>query len=259
MRKEMGEMKKIMVAGVASLVSACSIAMAADVLVKVEENSAYVWRGKTINDGMVIQPSLELDKGSFGLTVWGNANSSDYDGRFDKNKFSEVDVKPTYTVSESNVTFTAGLRKYIYLNQSESKTGADNATGTNAIPKAGSAEVYGNIRYKANSGFYGGLLVAYDFDDYKDYYLRLSTGYEGSIGTDFSYILDASAGAVGRGLADNRHDGLHEYELSAGMAYSLSGDLVVGARIAYTDTLNKDTLAKQDVNFYGGASIGYRF
>jgi len=40
---------------------------AADVTAAIDFNSAYVFRGKTLNDGWVVQPSVDITKGGFDL------------------------------------------------------------------------------------------------------------------------------------------------------------------------------------------------
>ncbi|HMA84159.1 MAG TPA: hypothetical protein VKN73_00520, partial [Desulfosalsimonadaceae bacterium] len=42
--------------------------------------SAYVWRGITFNDGLVVQPYVDVAAGNgFAINVWGNYDIDDYD------------------------------------------------------------------------------------------------------------------------------------------------------------------------------------
>lgn len=45
--------------------------------------SAYVWRGITLNDGLVAQPSMDVSVGGFNFNVWGNFDIDDYDDALD--------------------------------------------------------------------------------------------------------------------------------------------------------------------------------
>ena len=71
---------------------------AADVTTAIDVNSAYVWRGITFNDGMVVQPSVDVAAGNFGLNVWGNLDADDYDDSLDSGEFSEIDLTLTYGI-----------------------------------------------------------------------------------------------------------------------------------------------------------------
>ena len=49
--------------------------LAADATAAIDVNSAYVWRGLTFNDGVVIQPSIDVAaKNGLGINVWDNYN-----------------------------------------------------------------------------------------------------------------------------------------------------------------------------------------
>lgn len=75
----------------------------ADVSVGVDVASAYVFRGITLNDSLVVQPSLTITPES-ALTqlggedvtilggVWGNFDVDDYEGALEKGEFSELDL-----------------------------------------------------------------------------------------------------------------------------------------------------------------------
>jgi len=68
-----------------------SFVMGADATFAVDTYSAYVWRGITFNEGMVVQPSIDIAKGGFGLNLWGNLDVGSYNETLNEGEFSEVD------------------------------------------------------------------------------------------------------------------------------------------------------------------------
>ena len=67
-------------------------AAAATATATLAANSAYVWRGLTFNDGLVLQPSMDVRQGGFAFNVWGNLDLDDYNGAVDDGE--EVDPAP---------------------------------------------------------------------------------------------------------------------------------------------------------------------
>ena len=91
-------MKSIFTLAAAMFLLICLAAtpvMAASATAAVDINSAYVWRGITFNDGLVIQPSIDVaaDNG-LGINVWGNYDIDDYDNTLDDKEFSEILLIP---------------------------------------------------------------------------------------------------------------------------------------------------------------------
>ena len=85
--------------------------------------TAYISRGATVNDGFVVQPSLEfvrkigdigsLTDNSFGFGAWGNMDLSTYGGAFKRGEFSEIDLSAFWTFSveglDAKVSYTQQL------------------------------------------------------------------------------------------------------------------------------------------------------
>ena len=87
----MNVMKIVDVAAVMVMVG--SALYAADASLSVDVASAYVFRGATFNDGVVVQPGLELGGlGGLSVGVWGNLDVDDYSGRLAGGEFSELDI-----------------------------------------------------------------------------------------------------------------------------------------------------------------------
>lgn len=217
-------------------------AVAADATAAVDVVSAYVWRGITFNDGLVVQPSLDVAKDGFGINVWGNLDVDDYDNTLDSGEFSEVDLTMSYGFDLDPVAVSVGLIEYLFPNGGE-----------------GTREVFLGLSTELIDGFSVGIDGYYDFDEVDDYYIDVYAGYAVELENGLSLGLGALAGYAGEDMSAGDDGGLHEYTFTADAGYALTDALGLGAFVAYTDSFDEDVLPDQDVNFYGGASIAYTF
>ena len=98
-----------------TLATAATTADAATATAALDVNSAYVWRGLTFNNGLVVQPSITAasDNG-FSVNVWGNYDIDDYDGNVDEYHFSEVDLTASYAFKLGAVDMTVGAIAYTF-------------------------------------------------------------------------------------------------------------------------------------------------
>lgn len=240
---------------VALTVATASFLEAADVSAGVELNSAYVWRGNTLNDGLVVQPSLLLQKGAFEVYFWGNINIDDYDETLETDEFAEIDIDLSYGTEFLGLDVTLGVVQYLYPND-----GSMISTNGEPIIQSGTAEVYAKLSRKLGKGISLGLDVFYDFDEVKDGYGKLSLIHDGTVG-DVLVTTGASIAIQGRGRewTESGEDGLHEYEVYVSLAYALESGIGLSGRLAYTDTADEDVLPEQDTNVYGGVGIKYLF
>jgi len=150
----------------AGMLVASGTAFAADATTAVDINSAYVWRGMTFNDGLVVQPSVNVVSGGFGLNVWGNLDVDDYDDTLKSGEFSEVDLTLSYTHQAGPVAITAGYIEYMFptiktttIKESEEVTREAFEGGA-----LGTREVYLDAIVKPVDGVSVGLASYYDFD-----------------------------------------------------------------------------------------------
>jgi hypothetical protein len=99
------------------------LGMAADSSLSLNLGSAYIFRGVTYNDGMVFQPSLNVNDikvgedgaaGAFGVGVWGNLDLDDYNGTLNNGEFSEVDLYGSWLAPLESVDLTVGYNEYTY-------------------------------------------------------------------------------------------------------------------------------------------------
>lgn len=239
-------MKKMigrMATGCAVVLMAASTAFSADATLNMDVNSAYVSRGVTYNDGLVLQPSLDVLKGGFGVNVWGNMDIDDYDGIMDSGEFSELDLTMTYSRAFDKLTLTGGVIGYVYSAGGGDKT---------------SAELYGSGSYALVDNLSLGLAVYYDVDEFKDTcYSLASLAYTQPVGDKISVTGTAAAGYMAR-ASKYGESGFNEYKLSLKATYALTDTLGLGANINYTDAIDDDVLAT-DVNTYGGVSVSCKF
>ena len=133
---------------------------AVDVTAEMDFNSAYVFRGKTLNDGWVVQPSVDITKGGFDLNVWGNYDIDDYNDTLDSGEFSQINLKAFYGRTLDWVDLGVGYIEYLFPT-----TDAGGAPGTR--------EIYFSLGSPLPLGFSMALDVYYVFDEVEDYYSAL--------------------------------------------------------------------------------------
>lgn len=222
-------------------------AVAAEVTGGVDLYSAYVWRGITFNDGLVVQPSMDVTAGGFNFNVWGNFDIDDYDNSLDDGEFSEIDLALSYTVEAGPLSVTGGYIEYLFPT-----TDAGGAPGTR--------EVFVDLSGEPADGFVLGATAYYDIDEVEDYYLTPYVGYSLAMNDEVSLDFGASCGYAGEDSALGGESGFHEYTVYLGAGYQMEA-VSFSALLGYTDTMDKDVLpeAAADVNFFGGIGMAYSF
>ncbi len=244
--------KSMVLLFLAVILLSAGTAAGADVTAGVDVNSAYVWRGITFNDGMVVQPSVDVAAGNFGLNVWGNLDVGDYDDTLDSGEFSEIDLTLTYSIDAGPVGLTAGYIEYLFP-----------TTDIGGAP--GTREVFLDVSMAPAEGFATGITGYYDFDEVEDYYLNTYVSYGMSLDSGLNIDSSASAGYAGSDVSASGDAGFHEYTLTLGMGYDITDMISASAAIGYTDAIDDDVLPDvkagggQDVNFFGGAGIAFAF
>ncbi|MBU0994600.1 MAG: MltA-interacting MipA family protein [Proteobacteria bacterium] len=217
----------------------------ADATFDVTANSAYVWRGITFNDGAVLQPSLDVTKGGFGMNVWGNYDLDDYDDTLDNGQFSEIDLTLSYGFAIKSVDMSVGYIEYLFPNASP------------ALPAG--REVFVTCGVEPIKGLSLGLAVYYEIDEVEDIYASISAAYGYSISEALSVEIGVSAGYVGKDYSVVGEAGMNDICASLSASYAVNEALGVTAGIYYADTLDEDVLPEQDVTTYGGIGASYTF
>jgi len=205
--------------------------------------SAYVWRGITFNDGLVVQPYVDVAAGNgFAINVWGNYDIDDYDNTLDDNEFSEIDLTLSYGFSLEPVDITVGHIEYLFPNGG-----------------AGTSEVFLSAYISPIDGISAGIDAYYDYDEVEDYYVSASLAYDVTLDSGLGLGAGASAGYAGEDFTIGPDDGLHEYTLSANASFPVTETVGLSAFIAYTDTFDEDVLPEQDVDLFGGGGFSWSF
>ena len=88
----------------------------AEVSLSVDAASAYVFRGATFNDGLVLQPGIEVSKAPVTVGAWGNLDIDDYDNAVTNGQFSEIDLYGScdLPVPGELVSMSVGYTEYTY-------------------------------------------------------------------------------------------------------------------------------------------------
>lgn len=142
----------------------------------IDVRSNYVWRGQKLSNSWVIQPSIGLNYGAFGASIWSNydrgrkeTTSGDSNGH---GKITETDITLTYTHSIDKLSLTGG---YIYY-------ALEGANDTQ--------EVFINISYDTFLSPY--LTVYYDYDEGNGAFIVAGIGHTIPITKDLDLKLGAS-------------------------------------------------------------------
>jgi len=227
-------------------------ALAATATAALDVNSAYVWRGLTFNNGLVLQPSMDVSHNGFAFNVWGNYDVDDYDGALNDNRFSEVDLTGSYAFKLGKVDASVGIIHYLFPEASDD---ADSST----------TELFAGLSYDLGAGFALSTKVYYDFDAVEDFYVTAGLGYSYSINDKTTLGLSGLISYAGEDFtnyyAGGTDSGFFNYTLTASMKYMVTDAFGIGANINYTDSMDDNTLPDEavDTTVFGGISLTYTF
>lgn len=256
-------MKRIVsMSALAALVmgGAATQATAATATAALDVNSAYVWRGLTFNNGLVLQPSITAasDNG-FSVNVWGNYDIDDYDGNIDEYHFSEVDLTASYAFKLGPVDTTVGVIAYTFPT-----THPDNLEGAGTdFPST--TEIFLGLGYDLGHGFSIAGNIYYDVDQVDDFYLTAGLKYTYEINEKTALSLGALISYAGEDFtnyyAGGTDSGFFNYILNSSLSYKVTDAFGVSANIALTDSMDDDALPDEAVhtNVYGGIGLTYTF
>lgn len=242
--------------------------MAADVTVGADVNSAYVWRGLTYNDGVVVQPSVDVaHPAGFGFNVWGNFDVDDYDGAVERREFSEVDLTISYTAPlEGPFSVKVGISEWLY--PKEGNFVAELPEGhaeVEAVEDADTREAFINLGYEPVDGLALAVSINRDLEAVEGWYGDASIAYGYDVTEALSLEASAKIGAADKKFteyyAGGTEGGLFDWNASLSAAYAVSEALELGAFITYTDNVNTDAFPDdaKDTDVFGGGSVYYTF
>lgn len=248
-------MKKMLfvLAGIIMAAGVSTSAYSADATMTLDVNSAYVSRGATYNDGLVLQPSLDVVKGGFDVNIWGNIDMNDYNDTLEEGKFSEIDLALYYSHAIDKLTLTGGIISYVYPPN-------DKTSSANGNIFQSYNELYANGTLALIDNLALGLSVYYQLDEGgKDtLYSNLGLNYTYPVNDKLSVTGGALAGYMQRRESIGE-SGFNEYKLSLKASYALTSTIGIGANINYVDAIDDDVLTFVDVNTYGGVTVSCKF
>jgi hypothetical protein len=74
--------------------------------------SRYVWRGQTLSEGIVVQPTVGITLGGFAANLWSNVDLDNSEEDDDGIVMNETDLTLSYTMPIGPVTATGGFIHY---------------------------------------------------------------------------------------------------------------------------------------------------
>lgn len=206
--------------------------------------SNYVWRGFKLSNSYVIQPSVGITYGGFGVNLWSNLDS-DLDDSFEHN---ETDVTLNYTFSVDRFSFDVG---YIYY----------------ALEAAeDTQELYLSVGY--DTLLSPAVAVYYDFDQGDGAFISASIGHDVELAENIALSLGASASYnLESEYSIGDYSDFHNADLSASVSIPITDALSMSPKIAYSFPLSSDAEDAleavsddgDDSIFYGGVNITLSF
>lgn len=228
-------MKKVLVAVISSGLIA-SVA-SAGTSVTADFASAYVFRGITVVDDLVVQPGIEVDGfgfdeeyGSIAIGVWGSTAPFEDD----YNNLHETDWYAVYTLPEivTNVSLSVGFTEYQYAGgagEQEINLGASFAMATNLVV-GGSAN----------------FMVDHEIDATEDQiYIDLFVDLALDVGEDIDVSVGGLVSIMFQGDGNSSaglDDGFNHFELTAACSYPINEMWSIGGSLAYIGQLDDDVL-----------------
>ena len=241
----------VALATIVVMMTAAPMGNAAYATVGADVNSAYVWRGVTVNDDAVLQPSIDVTHSSgWGVNVWGNWDIGDNNGALaDDKEFSEVDFTLSYGIPAGtvpiDVDLTIGNITYVFPNGGEE---------TN--------ELFLNIGKSVELGvpLDVGVNLYWDWDQVDDIYADVTVGHSHAASDQLSIGLNGVLGYAGSDFAaayGGTDSGLFNWEVSVSLDYALQDNLGLSGFVAYTDSADDAVLPEQETDIYGGVGAHY--
>lgn len=227
-------------------VAAAGAVRAADVSASADFASAYVFRGVTLNNGLVFQPGAKIsgfpipeEYGSVAVGTWANYDLSDGDRDLPKNEFSEIDYYVTYTLPVKVVDLSATYTEYTYPNSGG--TEADKEIALSAGKAIGETGLYPSI--SANYGLGGAVEDSWYIQGGLDYTKKLTEAITLSSGVKVAYLI-----------SDTGNDGFNDATAKLGLSYALTENWAINGSLNYVAQLDDDVLGDAD---YNTGTLGY--
>jgi uncharacterized protein (TIGR02001 family) len=208
--------------------------------------SNYVWRGQTLSDGVVAQPTVGISYKGFGANLWSN-----YDG--DTEQMVETDFTLNYAGSAGKLGYDVG---FIYY-------GLDTVKDTH--------ELYLGLSYDVLLS--PSATLYWDTDQGDGGFLVLAIGHSFPVTETISIDLGADVTAnfdnaiMGAGEDGEVFTGFYNADLTVATSIPFAGAWSVDALLAYSFPLSSDaeaaiagaSLDGEDSVFWGGLGVTLGF
>jgi hypothetical protein len=268
-------MKRVKVLGAALLLAALTVApesaaAQAEVGAQLDLFSSYVWRGLSLTNKPVAQPSayVSFPAGSASVTVggWSTVDIGNYDDPDDdiseggggSFNLTEFDPYAEVSVPAGKASITGGITGYVYPNEA------------GFTEDANTWEVYGKVGLDVPLA--PEVAVYYDIDKIKGAYIQGSVGHAVPLNENLSLELGGLVGfSAGQGIPEDpdtdesfnfAEDGLTHVDLSAGLpltagVWSITPVLHFQISSDEVTKFNSPSNPDEDVKLWGGVSIGW--
>lgn len=246
------KMKNRTIGFAAALVLASSLALPGPAAAEGEASASmgvysnYVWRGQTLSDKMVAQPTVGMSYKGFGVNLWSN-----YD--IDGEQLNETDFTLNYAGSAGKFGYDVG---YIYY-------GLDGIEDTQ--------ELYLGVSYDVLLS--PSATLYYDVDEGDGGFLVLAIGHSIPVSETIAIDLGADVTAnldnaiMGVGEDGEGFTGFYNADLTVGTSIPFAGAWSVDALLAYSFPLGSDaetaiagaSVDGEDSVFWGGLGVSLGF
>lgn len=210
-------------------VLAAGVACGADVSATADFASAYIFRGVTLNDGLVFQPGAKIsgfpipeEYGSVAVGTWANFDINDIGGG---REFSEVDYYATYALPIKAVDLSTTYTEYTYPQGASADREVALAVGK-AIGESG---LYPSLT--VNYGLYGLVEKNWYIQGGLDYTKKLMEALTLSTGVKVAYLV-----------SDAGKDGFNDATAKVGLSYALTENWAVNGSLNYVAQLDDEVL-----------------
>jgi hypothetical protein len=165
--------------------------------------SAYVWRGKEINDASVIQPQIALHLDKWTISAWGTWDVKSEAASSDRTR---VDVQGDYGFEWRNLQLKAGSVARIYHDDPGNKA-------------SDTYEVFAQVA-AADMALYPSVTVYYDFGTINGLYASLAIGETWECNSWIDAVLDVRLGVASDGFVERFFAGPNDTDAAGGVSVS---------------------------------------
>lgn len=227
---------------------AAGIVNAADVSVSADFASAYVFRGTTLNKGLVFQPGAEIsgfpipeEYGSVAIGTWANFDISDNGGTLNRNEFSEIDYYLSYSLPVTVVDLGVTYKQYTYPNSGG--TEADKEVSFSVGKGIGDTGLYPSL--SVNYGIGGAIEESWYIQGALDYEKSLTDALTLSAGVNAAYAVQKDDA-----------DGFNDAGASIGLSYALTENWSLNGSLNYVAQLDTAVLTDAEYDRPVYATLG---